>query len=409
MKGWQGKSIKLLCVMLLTAPLLAGCWDRLEIEERAVVLGISVDTAEGEHQEEQEITHLRGKFPAPKQELIRVAIQIALPGKIPLGPGQAAGGDKGGQGTVWVLDEVGHTIDDALMNLQQQISSRLFYGHLRVIVVSQEAARKGLQTLNDFLRRNSEVRRTAWMLVSEGNAEDLMKAAPRLERVPTMYLLATLDEAVRMGKFPNDFLGIFWSNSSKKGKEGFLPYVKVMKEQNVEVNGMAFFKNDKLVEVTEPLEIAAYMGIKGVRQAGYRSFVRVGDTPTIVMLYATSRKSYITVKIVNGRPHFAVTIFLEDNIEEKVNDTVLLQTDEVLWEIERKNNESVTKLYEDFIKKTQKQGADIFGFGEYVRAKKPQYWNRHIRTKERWQEMYPSVTFEVKVHTKVRRVGMEAK
>ncbi|CAH0119489.1 MULTISPECIES: Ger(x)C family spore germination protein [unclassified Paenibacillus] len=408
MREKQGRAIKLLCVMLLTVPLLSGCWDRLEIEERAVVLGISVDSAEGEHEKEQEITHLRGKFPAPKQELIRVAVQIALPGKIPLGPGQA-GGEKGGKETVWVLDSVGHTIDDALMNLQQQISSRLFFGHLRVIVVSREAARKGLQTLNDYLRRNSEVRRTAWMLVSEGDAKELMKAAPKLERVPTMYLLATLDEAVRMGKFPTDFLGIFWSNSSKKGKEGFLPYVKVMKEQNVEIKGIAFFKNDKLVEVTEPLEIAAYMGIKGVTQAGYRSFVRVGETPTIVMLYATSRKSYIKVDIVNGRPHFLVTIFLEDNIEEKVNDSVLLKTDEVLWEIERKNNEAATKLYEDFIKKTQNQGADILGFGEYVRAKKPQYWNRHIRTKERWQEMYPSATFEVKVHTKIRRVGMESK
>lgn len=76
--------------------------------------------------------------------MIRVAAQIGLPGRIPLGPGEGGGQtDGGGQNTVWVIEVVGHSIDDALMNLQQQISGRLFFGHLRVIVVSEAVAKKG--------------------------------------------------------------------------------------------------------------------------------------------------------------------------------------------------------------------------------------------------------------------------
>lgn len=240
------QNVKFMIVLLLSCSLLTGCWDRMEIEERAVVLGISIDTADKDAEaREDEISHLRGKYPAPKQELIQLSVQIALPGRIPLGPGEGGGSGEGEQETVWVLDVVGHTVDDAMMNLQQQISGKLFFGHLRVIVVSEEFARKGIENLNDYLHRNAEVRRMAWLMISKGKAKNHMQAAPKLERVPALYLASTLDDAVKHGKFPSNYIGTFWSNSSKKGQEGFLPYIKIMKGDNVEISGMAFLKEPK--------------------------------------------------------------------------------------------------------------------------------------------------------------------
>lgn len=405
-------AVKLLCVMLLLVPLLTGCWDRLEIEERAVVLGISVDEAEPEaEQEEDEVSHIKGGFPAPQKEMIRVTVQIAIPGRIPLGPGESGGGGSGSgaESSVWVVDVVGHTIDDAIMNLQQQMSGRLFFGHLRVIVVSDAVARKGLQNLNDYFRRNSEVRRMAWMLISKGEARELMAASPKLERVPTLYLMSTMDSAVKMGKFPNDFVGNFWSNSSKKGQEGLLPYVELMKAENVEISGLAMFKNDKLVGVTQPLEIGAYMGVKGLNPAGYRGTISVDGPEDTVTLYATHRKSKIDVSIRNGLPHFTVTILNELNIEEKISDQFRIENPEVIKEIERKDKQGAQKLHEGLIKATQKIGSDIFGFGEYVRAKEPKFWNEHVGSKEEWQKMYKEVAIDVQIDVKVRRVGMKAR
>lgn len=85
----------------------------------------------------------------------------------------------------------------------------------------------------------------AWLMVSKGSAKDLMEAAPKLERVPTLYLASTLDDAVRHGKFPVNYIGTFWNNSSKKGQEGFLPYIQIMEGENVQISGMAFLKGRK--------------------------------------------------------------------------------------------------------------------------------------------------------------------
>lgn len=247
------------------------------------------------------------------------------------------------------------------------------------------------------------------MLISKGKASALMKAAPKLERVPTMYLMSTLDEAVRMGKFPADYIGLFWSDASKKGKEGYLPYMQMMKEQNVELLGIAYFKNDKMVGATKPFEIAAYMGIKGMNPAGYRSFVRVGNTLYVVNLYATYRKSNIQVEIRNGRPHFRVKVFVEVNLEEKSDEKGLTITSALLEQIERQDEQGARKFYEGLIEQTQAKGSDIFGFGEYVRAKEPQFWNQKVKTKEAWQEMYTDITVDVHVNIEIRRVGMKAR
>lgn len=406
---WQWtKSLKLSCILLLTVPVLTGCWDRLEIEERAVVLGISIDLAEsGAEQEEEEVSHLRGSFSTPEEAMIRIAAQIALPGRIPLGPGEGGGGNEGSGQTVWVIDVVGHSIDDALMNLQQQISGKLFFGHLRVIVVSEAMAKKGLQNLNDYLRRNSEVRRMVWMMIAKGNAKKFMTASPKLERVPSLYLLSTLDDAVKLGKFPNDYVGLYWSNSSKKGQEGFLPYVEMMKAQNINLMGMAYFKNDQMAGVTKPFEIAGYMGIKGLNPAGYRGVISLNGGA--VMIVATHRESKFDVRIENGRPYFKVYVQTEINLEEKINERILVGGEDVLKSIEEQNKKALKKTYESLIKKTQGKGSDIFGFGEYLRAKKPRYWDREIRSKERWQEAYKDVEIEVSVNTRVRRIGMKAK
>ncbi|MBP3962712.1 Ger(x)C family spore germination protein [Paenibacillus lignilyticus] len=401
------RSVKTLLVMVLTVPLLSGCWDRLEIEERAVVLGISIDEAGKRTQEERESQVTQT---APQTDLVRVTVQIALPGRIPLGPGESGGSSGAGtQETLWVLDSVGHSVDDALMNLQQQLSSRLFFGHLRVIVVSESVARRGLENVNDFFHRNSEVRRLAWLMISEGNAKALMKAAPKLERVPTLYLMATLDEGTRMGKFPSDYIGNFWSNSVKLGEEGFLPYVAIRKEQNVQIAGLAYFKGNKMVGHTNASQIGAYMGIKGINPAGYRIFVDLGGPKKNVMTTITHRDKKIVVRIVNGLPRFTIHIALEINVEEKLSEAVAIDDSSILKRIEQDEQEKAIQIYRKFLGQTQADGSDIFGFGEYVRAKKPGYWNSRVRTKERWQEMYKEVDFDLDVQINVRRVGMKSR
>lgn len=396
-----------LLLLSLMIPLLSGCWDRLEIEDRAVVLGVGIDTAKKEaEQKEEETSHLKGSWPAPEKGLVRITIQVAVPGRIPLGPGSTGSGD-GGQNTVWVVDGVGHTVDDAFNNLQQRMSAPLFFGHLRIIVVSEAYAKKGLQNLNDFFRRNPEIRRMNWLVVSQGPAEDLMRAPPHLERVPTLHLLNTMDHSVKMGRLPNTFLGVYWSSSSAKGREGYLPYIKLKEQGTVELSGLAYFRKDVMVGATKPLEIPMFMGIVGIHTAGGQAFVRIPGSTDYVLFGARTRKSVIKTKIENGKPKVYVKILIEGNLLEKTSEEATLTTD-TIKQIQKELEKSSLKAYHSLIAQTQEKGSDIFAFGEHIRSKHPGYWNREIQTNEKWQEHYKELSVEVRVQLFVRRVGMKA-
>lgn len=399
---------RLLAYLLLTVfciPLLTGCWDRLEIEERALVLGVGVDIASPEDEKkEANASHLPNSFPKPNAVLLKVTVQIAVPGRIPLGPGEGGGSGKG-QKPVWVLSSVGYTLDDALNNLQQELADRMFFGHLRVIVLSQKFAKLGMSDINDYLRRAPDVRRTTWMVVCEDQAEDLMKMAPQLERVPSLYLLATMDQAVRMGKLPNAFVGTYWTADSALGMDPFLPYVKLIQSGNMRIAGLAMFSGAKMVGHSEPVEIGAYMAVKGLNPSGYSVQLEVPGSNTLYMYQITHRSSRISVTIKDGRPEFLVKINSEGNIKEKSNDDEILDV-KMINQIEQQLVKNGQKAIIDLIKKTQVMGSDIFGFGEYVRAKYPGFWNKTVDSAHgSWDEMYKDAVFKVDMIYKIRRVG----
>jgi spore germination protein KC len=399
---------KLCLILLLVIPLLTGCWDRLEIESRAVVLAIAVDEAKPKDKSEQsDATHITEKSIGGTPGTIHITVQIAVPGRIPLGPGGSSGG--GGEAEsakrpVWVLSSDGETIDDALMNLQQQLADPLFFGHLRVIIVSESVARKGIQNLNDYFRRQPEVRRTAWMAVSKGKAKDFMTATPQLERVPTLYLLATMDHAVKMGKLPNDFLGIYFSATSAKGQEGYLPYLSLKKKFNIEISGLAYFNGEKMVGATKALQIGYFMAIKQKNPGGYSVIQQIPGTETAVMFQATYRRSRISLHIKDGKPHVTIRCLVEGDLREKSNEAFKL-SEENIKKIEASLEKNASKGFYELIRQTQEDESDIFGFGEYVRGTQASYWNREIKTKEKWETMYRDIAVDLSLRIKVRRIG----
>ncbi|MCL6516428.1 Ger(x)C family spore germination protein [Alicyclobacillus sp.] len=408
--------------LLFILPLVTGCWDRLEIEQRATVLGLAIDT---ESAVAEEAPRDVGKSPSIDATtssgmdvpyggtLFRLTAQIAVPGRIPLGPGEGGGGGGGSrpQEAVWVLHSAGTTVNDALQQLQQQVADKLFLGHLRILVVSEAFARaRGMQVLTDFLVRHPEVRRTVWVVVSRGRAADLMQTAPPLERVPTLYLMSTLDHAKQMGKLSNDFFGMFASKVVAPGRDPVLPYVEVMQRDNINLTGLAFFQGDQMVGTTaRPFDISTYMLLTGVRPGGYTMMVQVPGQADTVMWQAYRRKQRVDVTFANGRPHLSVQLHIDGNVTEKSSDRVNLDDAAVIRRIDEAVAAKTRANIEAVLERTRELGTDPVGFGEYVRAKHRRYWDRAVKSKDRWRDLYPDIPVDVRVTVTTHRLGMKGR
>jgi len=387
-------------MMVLLAPMMTGCWDRLEIEDRGTVLGLAIDPVEGD------VQSATGRYAMGDAPGYKLTAQIAIPGRIPLGPGEGTSG-AGGERPVWVVSTTGKTMDDAMNSLQRELADKVFLGHLRIIVVNQKIAKStGLQDIQDFLRRNAEIRRLAWLLISTDPANEAIEAAPKLERVPTLYLVGTMDHAVQLGKIPNVFLGNYWSVLSSKGQEPVLPLISMHGKDRIETMGLAVFKGSKMVGALDPIESAAYMEIMNQRKAGYGVAIPMpGDDKHSVILKGTNRKTKIKLRTVHHKLSVDVYCRIEANIEEKTGN---LPVDRVIPQL-TDNMTRFLKIDQDkVIKKTQDMGTDILGIGEYVRGQQPEYWLRQVKTRQQWDELYRQLPIRTHIKLYIRRSGMSA-
>lgn len=388
-------------VLCVTLPFVTGCWDRLEIEDRGTILGLAIDPVG------DKVDTIAGPDANSDARGYKVTAQVAIPGRIPLGPGGGGASPGSTEKPVWVVSSTGRTMADAMNVLQQELADRVFLGHLRVIIINDDLANStGIGDIQDYFRRNSEVRRLAWLIISHDSAASAMEAAPKLERVPTLYLVGTMDHAVEMGKLPNTFLGNYWSVLSARGMEPVLPFISIRGEDRVRIDGLAVFKGDKMVGSLDPLETASFMEIMNQRRAGYLVAVpKPGDPKRSVLIKGTNRREKIKMHKETHGVSFNLYSRIEANISEKTGPKPI---DEQLPQIERAVAKKLTEGQTRLIQKTQKLGVDIFGFGERVRGGYPTYWLDDVQTREKWDEVYRHVPISCHVKMYMRRFGMAA-
>ncbi|MBP2116286.1 Ger(x)C family spore germination protein [Paenibacillus silagei] len=405
MKIQLPRTLALLLLLTIAAPLLSGCWDQVEIEDRALVLGLSIDKIPADDtQKEDRVTHIHDN--SLPTEMISVTAQIAVPGRVPLGPGTGGSAGEGKTSPVWVVSVRGISLDDAMNNLQQQIADPRYLVHLRIIIISEEIARGSLAELNDYLRRNPEIRRRTWLLVSEGRASAFMDVNPPLQRVPTLYILSMMEKSVSSGKFPRDYIGTFWSADSRWGQSAYLPYVALRNKDNILIAGLAYFSGGRMAGKTAPIEIGGFMAMQGMDPGGYSTLLRTRELG-IVMTKTNERFTRTRSYIKDGKPYLSYEIFLEGDLDEHYSSDIPVNSPQKLHEIERDFEQQIQTVLTGLVKQTQQDHSDIFGMGELIRSHHPAYWRKHIHGKNDWESLYSSVGVDIRLTLHIRRVGLK--
>lgn len=159
-----------------------------------------------------------------------------------------------------------------------------------------------------------------------------------------------------------------------------------------------------MVGVTSPNDIDNYMAIMGMPYGGYHflSSLPDSDHSQYFTYKVTDRRAVREVAIKHGRPVATVRIFIEGHLVENIGKPI---TNTLIQKVENINELAAKKNIVDLIKRTQKNQADIFAFGEEVRGRHPSFWKEHVRTIEKWRKIYEDMPIDVKVVIKIRRIG----
>jgi spore germination protein KC len=380
---WWERSLKkwvlfiFICVLSLFA---GGCWDRLEVNDMALVLATGVD--------------------AMPQKKFKVSIQLALP----TGGGESqAQTASAGKDSYFVEDDTGVDVWDTTSKIQEKLSRRVFPAHRRILIIGEKLAKQGVQPILDAFIRQPESRLRTYVLVAKGGtAETILKAPYPIEKVPTEGIREMLHSEFGLAVDLKDLLMDMAANQSI-----VLPTIELVSDGKTtkkifKISGAAVFHHDKLAGY---LNDRKTRGLVLLRQQQLRSELTVYIPALKGNMTADLLKSSINVKAKKNRGQIVMYINTVAQLGIAENQTKLDLSDpktvKAIENLFAKDLEKRLKMSLDAVQK--KYNSDVVGFGEVIHRTYPQDWKQ---MKPNWDKDFPNVKVVLETNAKIKGTGM---
>lgn len=367
-------------VTVSSLTLLTGCWDRTEINDLAFVNATGVDRQE--------------------ENRFRVSIQTPLPGAMG-GPGGGGGGTSGNK-PYYVDSGIGRNVREANDDLQQRMSRELYFAHRRILVIGEDLAKAGFKRTLDVILEHPESRLSTFVLISKGDALDILTSSPHFEQLPG----EALRELTKTGLNINtrDVL----NNIARPGKDPVVPLVKTVTTKNegddekkeLQIDGAAIFKEDILQFMTNKEEsLGLSWLLKEMQDKSINVPIKEDSELNLNIQKYNIKTSY---KVKNNLPEFTIKF--------KVN-TVLLQNEPDIHLEDPNVYQMATKKMEQEIKKqvnalinhAKSEGVDPYGLGWHIYRYENMLWEKELSDK--WRELLPDIKVNIIVSADIDRVN----
>ncbi|KPU27455.1 hypothetical protein TR13x_05130 [Caloranaerobacter sp. TR13] len=369
-----------MCIILLT-----GCWDKVEINDRAFISAIGVDVhGDGGELEKKESGYNKFTitFVFPNVKAIR----------------KGGGGEK----PRFILSSMGQNIFHVSNALTTRSNKTMFFGHTKAIIIGEKVARDSdtFKQIFDELERTHEIGRKVGVFISQGEAKEVIEIEPSLEPVTGTYLTGLSKAKEKSSRFTPKTIGDILP-SLHDCKCALIPRIVPTKNE-IKVAGAAVIRDYRLVGWLGEIENRSVMFITD--EVTSEDIDLINDN-AIISYSVTDSVAKKTGKIENGQIVVNINVSMEGVLQQyKLKTSKDVLDDKLLRKLEGMIENKVKNEIEGTIKKIQKEfKADVIGIGDYLSKFKPDIWDK---VKDDWDDVFPEVNIKVNVKAKIRRIGM---
>jgi len=327
--------------LLLT--LLTGYWDRRELNELGVILGLGIDKS---------------------NEGFVVSVQM-------VNPATAAKGSTDSGTPVTLYKEMGATLFEAIRKMTKKAARRIYVSHLRILVLGEKLAKEeGFIPVLDFLLRGEEVRSDFLIVVAKGTqASQVLQILTPLNKLPAeklhesletsknvwastvmMSLNSLVKDTFSYGKFPVVTGVKLTGEAIQGGKNDNIE--STSHYSDLEYSGLAMFKHGKLVGWLNDREIRGYSFIKDLVRHTVIN-VPCGNRKKVVVEVKRSQTE-ISGMVSKGTPKIVVNVSMEGNVGE-TQCNIDFSKAASFADLEKRTGQEVKKLMEQTIESVKRQ------------------------------------------------------
>ncbi len=362
------------CLMiLLCMPLafLVGCFDYRDVEDLSVPVVVAYDAPQKSDYQETEKVVISGAIVNPTPGMPQNRIERI----------------------------VARTTADARDKTAYYSPGFLVLGQIQVLLHGEDLARQGLD-IDDGLLRVAQTKRTLYMAIVEGRADDLLKTKITVAPQIGTYLLDLLRKAQRRAFLPATTMHTFEACALTTGKNPIIPIIRA-ESNKIGIVGTGIFNKRQLVAKVGIRESRSLVMLRGLRTTGFIPFVLEKQGEQIdegTVSVTNSRK--VKVDQQNGKITFYVNVFLKGSLVEHSD---LIPVDKTrINEIEKVVSRVIAADCRRFIRKMQEDfGVDCIDITKFAQAK----WRNELEEEIKEGDFIRNVQIVVNVKTKISDVG----
>lgn len=313
------------------------------------------------------------------------------------------------QETVSIHAVQGETLYEAARKFILRTGNQLLWTYIKVIVLGPSTADTDMTILMDFFNRNNEIQPNPYIVYAQVPARDIMKMNMDAPTLPTHILERQIKNQSLLSTAPEVTLYQWNEMLLSSEKAAYASVVRTVRHEGNQipaVEGMAVFRNG--VKKGE-LGARETRGVLWVRHE-VRGGILVIPVPsqqdkneTKLSLEVTKKnKAQIQPELTDQGLKLHLTIRAKLAIGEVMGDLRMDPQD--MLAIRSRAEDEIRHEIESSLAQTQKKlKADIYGFGDAVHRKYPEYWNRH---KAEWPEIFGELPVDITVQADVERFGL---
>ena len=361
---------------------LTGCWDNVELNKIAIIMGIGIDKSPGIGN-------------------VDMTIQVANTAGIKSSSTDIIGSKN--TTAYFNLESKGDTVYDVIKSFSKKASRKLFFAQNQVIIIGKGIAEEGLGKYIDFFFRNRETRRLVWILISDKTASEILNVQSDFENIPSISINELIKQQQFNSEAPMIDLHEFSSRLMSKTTSPIAPIIKVTIEGDKKiayVSGTAVFKKDKMVGELNKSETRGMLWTLGEVKKGI-IVTNAPGTYNKISLETTSSSSKLIPEIKNGKITMKIIIKEDGNLGDQ-SDSSDLTNLKTLEALEKEKAYVIKSEVMLALKKAQHLDADIFGFGEAIYQKYPERWKY---MENNWDETFKDINVDIQVEARLKRPG----
>lgn len=381
--------MKKLIILIPLIFIFTGCTDYKELNDIAIITGLAIDIEDNDYKTSVLISNSQKANESNKE---------------------------GDAGTI-VFNGTGKSISEALKNIDTKIPKQLYFGHLAVVIISEDVAKKGIDNISDYLFRNPETTKQFYLIMTkkDNKAASVLKILSPLEEFPSQNIKLNIENAnertaISAAMTYNKFIESY----IKKGVEPYLPTLKIYgnikqassskslesikPKATVALSEIALFRNSKFIGYTTDDES------RGINLIN-------GNIKEMIVSTKCSKKNNIVtaisdieikkeIKFKNGKPLYNLNIDAQGDIQE-VNCDINLYNEFEIDLITNEVKEKINKLIKKGFERSQKYETDIFGYGNLLYKKNPKYYKKITN----WNKEFSNIKINTNIKLNLKTKG----